>query len=137
MSGDERDDDPWRRRLTPEQYAVCRLKGTEPPFSGALLHEKRPGIYRCVCCGAPLFSSRHKFDSGSGWPSFTDPIEPTALATAPDLSHGMHRIEILCARCGAHLGHVFADGPPPSGRRYCVNSVALDFQPGDEDPPDP
>ena len=126
-------DEQWRARLTPEQYAVCRRGGTEPPFTGALLNEKRPGTYHCVCCGAPLFASEAKFDSGSGWPSFNAPVSETALVTALDLSHGMRRQEIRCARCDAHLGHVFPDGPPPTGLRFCVNSVCLDFRPASEE----
>jgi len=125
-------DEEWRARLTPEQYRVCRQGGTEPPFSGALLHEKRPGTYHCVCCGAPLFDAAAKFDSGSGWPSFTAPVSASALTNALDLSHGMRRVEIRCARCDAHLGHVFEDGPAPTGLRYCVNAVCLAFRPASE-----
>lgn len=121
-----KDDAEWRRELSQEQYRVCRLKGTEPAGSGEYAFCKKPGIYLCVCCGLPLFDSKHKYDSGTGWPSFTAPIDAQALATADDRSHGMIRTEVLCNRCDAHLGHVFPDGP--EGLRYCINSVALRLQ---------
>lgn len=113
--------------LTTEQFAVCRLKATEVPFSGAYYHETRAGTYCCVCCGQALFRSEAKYASGSGWPSFWQ-SEPNAVAKQPDYSHGMQRIEIVCSACQAHLGHVFDDGPAPTGRRYCVNSIALDLK---------
>lgn len=118
----------WRARLTPEQYAVMRGHGTERPGSCALNHEKRAGIFRCAGCDHPLFRSGEKFDSGTGWPSFYDPL-PDALGTTVDQSYGMVRTEVHCGRCGSHLGHVFPDGPPPTGLRYCINGVALSFTP--------
>lgn len=118
----------WRARLTPEQYRIMREHGTERPGSCGLLREKRPGTFRCAGCGSPLFASGGKFESGTGWPSFDAPIEG-AVGTRIDLSHGMIREEVHCATCGSHLGHVFPDGPPPTGLRYCINGVALDFDP--------
>ena len=124
-----KDDSEWRSNLTPEQYAITRCSATERPFSGPWLDEKREGTFVCVCCGSELFRSDPKYESGSGWPSFFDAIKPGAIATKEDTSHGMRRIEILCAKCDAHLGHVFPDGPKPTGLRYCTNGHALDFKP--------
>jgi methionine-R-sulfoxide reductase len=120
-------DAEWQALLTPEQYVIARGKGTERPYCGTLLDNKRHGIYTCVCCGLPLFSSEGKFNSGTGWPSFFQPVASENVVTAMDRSHGMSRAEILCARCDCHLGHVFDDGPEPTGLRYCVNSESLRF----------
>lgn len=123
-----KDDKKWKEELTPEQYEVTRKKGTEPPFSGEYVHNKDKGVYKCVCCGNTLFSSDDKYESGTGWPSFTKPIAPDHVQTKPDKSLFMERTELLCSVCDAHLGHVFDDGVPPTGKRFCVNSASLDFE---------
>lgn len=125
-------DSEWRQTLTPEQYRVMRQHGTERAFTGPYWDEKTRGLYACAACGAPLFSSSTKYDSGSGWPSFYAPVTPGAVKNVEDRTHGMRRVEVLCARCDSHLGHVFPDGPKPTGLRFCMNGTALDLKPEDE-----
>lgn len=125
-------DEEWRAELTPQQYEVLRRKGTEPPFSGEYVHSKADGMYHCAACGAALFSSDTKFDSGTGWPSFTEPAVAANVVLKPDNSHFMRRTEVTCARCGSHLGHVFPDGPGGGGQRYCINSLSLNLEPAEE-----
>jgi peptide-methionine (R)-S-oxide reductase len=124
----ERSDEEWRKVLTPAQYEITRRKGTEGAFTGAYWDCHDSGVYRCVACGEPLFASEDKFDSGTGWPSFTQPAAPSAVETSDDLSHSMRRTEVVCRSCGGHLGHVFDDGPRPTGLRYCINSAALKLE---------
>jgi peptide-methionine (R)-S-oxide reductase len=121
----EKTEEEWKKELTPDQYYVCRNKGTEPPFTGQYYNSKQPGVYKCVACGNELFDSETKYESGTGWPSFYKPVAEENVETEEDQSHGMRRTEVTCGKCGAHLGHVFPDGPRPTGLRYCINSVAL------------
>ena len=121
-------DQQWKENLTPEQYEICRNKGTEPPFSGEYLNTKTTGTYHCLCCDNPLFHSEKKFDSGTGWPSFWDPIDFQSVSTQEDLSMSVVRTEVLCKQCESHLGHVFEDGPQPTGLRYCINSLSLKLE---------
>jgi len=125
----EKTEQEWKNELTPEQYQVCRLKGTERPFTGEYYKTKDPGVYKCAACGQALFDSDTKFESGTGWPSFYKPIGQENVATEDDTSYGMRRTEVMCSNCGAHLGHLFPDGPRPTGLRYCINSVSLKLDP--------
>lgn len=132
MAKVDRTEEQWREQLTADEFQITRMAGTEPAFTGIYWNSKTPGVYNCKCCDAPLFKSNTKFDSGTGWPAFHSPIAPEALVGREDSSHGMRRVEVLCAACDAHLGHVFPDGPQPTGLRYCINSASLRLAADDE-----
>ena len=129
----DKTEEEWQQELTPDQVAVCRQKGTEPAFTGKFFNCKDKGMYVCSCCGNPLFSSETKYDSGSGWPSYFQPTDEDAIKTKTDTSHGMKRVEVMCNACDAHLGHVFEDGPQPTGLRYCINSVSIDLNKSEQE----